>query len=241
MHRKKLGIIGGMGSRAGVFFLRKIIDYSPAETDQEFPEIIFHNNSLIPDRTRAIVYHERSPLEEIYKSIDMFNENDVEVIALACVTSYYYYNHVKDRTCARVINPLHLVAEYVRSSYEGVARVGVLATTGTIRMGLFHKALKDCGANVITLDPHDQEALFMESVYGRNGFKSAYISDEARGLMNEARERLTAKGVDLIIGGCTEVSIAISPDEITTPYIDTLDLMARKTVEYCYDIVEEKI
>lgn len=45
---KKLGIIGGMGTRAGMSFMNKVVDYSPAARDQEFIEIILHNNHIHP-------------------------------------------------------------------------------------------------------------------------------------------------------------------------------------------------
>src|SRR6266702_6173274 len=94
MDKKKIGIVGGMGSRAGVFLLKRIIDHSPAETDQEFPEIIFHNNSMIPDRTRAIIYNKRSPFSDILRSVDLFNQNNVELIAMGCITAHYYYDEI---------------------------------------------------------------------------------------------------------------------------------------------------
>src|SRR5580693_8367646 len=96
--KKKLGVIGGMGSRAGSFFLQKLIDYSPAEKDQDFLEIIFHNNSSVPDRTRAIVYKEASPLSHILRSVDLFNQNEVEVIAMGCITAYFYYDQIVSHT-----------------------------------------------------------------------------------------------------------------------------------------------
>jgi aspartate racemase len=232
---KKLGIIGGMGSRAGAIFLKKIIDYSPAEADQEFPEIIFHNNSAIPDRTRAIVYDEPSPLAYILKSIALFNQNKVEVIALGCITSYYYYNQFSKCTSARIINPLHLLPECLTRQYSFARRIGLLATTGTIQTKLFHKVIDGLGGQIITLETEEQENLFMRSVYMKNGFKSARIDEEARELMRRAVDKLIAGRVDLIIGGCTEVSIALEPDSIPVPYLDTLDLLARKTVEYCYN------
>lgn len=241
MNKKKLGIIGGMGSRAGAFLLKKVIDYSPADTDQEFLEIIFHNNSVVPDRTRAIIYNEASPLNEILKSIDLLNKNQVEVIALGCITAYYYYNQICKSTTAFVLNPLYLIAEHIKEEHMSVRRVGVLATTGTINTGLFHKKLNECNVEVVTLDPKDQEEIFMRSVYMKNGFKSANISNDARDLMNESINKLMEQDVDLIIGGCTEVSIAVDPCSIPIPYIDTLDLLAKKTVEYCYsfNIVEK--
>jgi aspartate racemase len=235
-NKKKLGIIGGMGSRAGAVFLKKIIDYSPAVTDQEFLEIIFHNNSAIPDRTRAIVYNEPSPLDGIFKSLDIFNKNDVEAVALTCMTSYYYYDKISERSRANVINPLQLIARAIKENYQGVKRVGLLATTGSISTGIFHAALKSCNVDVITLDPLSQEELFMRSVYMKNGFKSAAISTEAVNLMFQSLEKLLEYDVDLTIGGCTEVSIGIDPKTLGVHYIDALDLLAEKTVEYCYNL-----
>lgn len=232
--RKKLGVIGGMGSRAGIAFLEKVIDYSPAEKDQEFLEIFFHNNALIPDRTRAIVYNEASPMEEILRSFSILNHNDVEVIALSCITSYYYYDDFLPFTNALIMNPLKLVVGEIENEYPGARRIGVLATTGTIKSGLFHRELNSHGLDVISLDPGDQENLFMQAVYMKNGFKSAHISDDARSLMYKAFETISRKKVDLIIGGCTEVSIGVDPQAVSYPYLDALDLLARKTVDYCY-------
>lgn len=235
MEKKKLGIIGGMGSRAGAFFLQRIIDHSPAETDQEFLEIIFHNNSLTPDRTRAIVYNETSPLESILRSVDLFNQNQVEVMALGCITAYYYYEQICRHTDATVLNPLHLVNACIRHEHPRAKRIGLLATTGTINSGLFHESLNRHDLQVITLDPDDQEEIFMRSVYMRNGFKSAHISGYAKQLLHTAIEKLGEQQVDVIIGGCTEVSVGMHSAVIDFPYIDALDLLARKTVDYCYN------
>lgn len=234
-NKKKLGIIGGMGSRAGACLLQKIIDYSPAETDQEFLEIIFHNNSCVPDRTRSIVYNEPSPLKELLRSVNLFNENKVEVIALGCITAYYYYKHICNKTSAKVINPLLLALEQLKKEYAGVTKVGLLATTGTIQSRLFHSAFSQHQIEVITLGSEDQENLFMKSVYMKNGFKSAKVSLHARELMKEAMERLSCKeNVELIIGGCTEVSLGLDPASVAFPYIDALDLLAKKIVTECY-------
>jgi len=235
-NKKKLGIVGGMGSRAGALFLRKVIDYSPAQTDQEFLEIIFHNNSATPDRTRAIVYNEPSSLDHLLRSMDLFNQNKVEAIALACITSYYYYDSIQQRAAGVVINPLHLVTDHLRQKYAEAERIGLLATTGTLSTGLFHRELKTCNAEIVTLPPADQEGLFMRSVYMKGGLKSSRISDEARSLMFQAVGKLIAQGAEVVIGGCTEVSLGLDPNGLGLPYIDMLDLLARKTVEYCYCI-----
>lgn len=236
MHKKKVGIIGGMGSRAGVKLLQRIIDYSPAETDQEFPEIVYHNNSEIPDRTRAIIYGETSPLEGIYNSLKMFNGLEVEVVAIACITSHYYYEKIASYSHSKVLNPLDLIADQLMNEYTDVKRVGILATTGSISTGLYHQALKRCNVELVTLDPLSQEEIFMRAVYMKNGFKSASISAEAHELMQLAVQKLNALNVEIIIGGCTEVSLGIIPEGKPVRYLDALDLLAKKTVAHCYNL-----
>lgn len=223
-----------MGSRAGVVLLQKIIEHSPAETDQEFPEILFHNNAAAPDRTRAIVYHEASPLPAILRSVEMFNQQQVDLMALACITSYYYYDAIVGYATARVLHPLQLVAEYLRKSYSKGCRAGLLATSGTLRTGLFQKGLEGCNVDIVTLSPEDQEAIFMRSVYMPNGFKSARISAEARDLMDRSVRALLKNDIDIIIGGCTEVSVAYPSRHLPVPYLDVLDLLAKKAVGHCY-------
>ncbi|MDO6434616.1 amino acid racemase [Flavitalea sp. BT771] len=232
--KKKLGIVGGMGSRAGVALVQKIIDYSPAETDQEFPEIIFHNNAPAPDRTRAIIYHEASPLPALLHSMDLFNRNQVDLVAVACITSYYYYEELAGYAKAKVLNPLQMVAEYLKKQYGKGCRAGLLATTGTLRTGLFQKYLEGSNVDLVTLSSENQEALFMRSVYMQNGFKSATISAEAHHLMDRSVRTLLKDNIDVVIGGCTEVSIAFHGQHLPVAYLDVLDLMAQRTVDLCY-------
>jgi aspartate racemase len=70
----------------------------------------------------------------------------------------------------------------------------------------------------------------------KGGFKSATISDEARGLMNYSVQKIIDANVDVIVGGCTEVSIGVDPRKIAVPFVDALDLLARKTIACCYDL-----
>jgi aspartate racemase len=235
MYKKKIGVIGGMGSRAGLLFLNKIIDYSPANSDQEFPEIIYHNNSAVPDRTQAIVNNGPSPSAQLNRSVDLLSACGVDIIALACITSYYYYGDLKNHTGVLIINPLIEMAETIKRKFKGIRRVGLLATTGTVNSGLFHKALGGIGTELVTLDKDEQERLFMQAVYMKNGFKSACISDEARSLMARSVDAIRAKGIDAVIGGCTEVPLGVEQSRLDVPYIDTLDLLARKTVASCYN------
>lgn len=230
-----------MGARASAVFLQKIIDYSPALTDQEFIEIILHNNALIPDRTRAIVYQETSPVQELLRSVEIFNENNVDVIALACITSYHFYKDISPFSKGQIIHPVQLIRKHIKENLGNVKRVGLLATTGTLKSRLFAEEFENYGIELVTLNQVDQEKYFMESVYMKNGLKSASISEKAFDLLMTAASKLAGAGAEAIIGGCSEVSIALNQNMLSVPFIDAIDLLALESVNLCYDVQNETI
>lgn len=235
---KKLGIVGGMGSRAASLLFSKIIDSSPAIKDQDFIEVILHNNSVVPDRTQAIVYGGSSPVKEILRSIEMFNHNEVDFVLLACVTSYHFYEEIQRYCKAEIIHPIKLVKEHILEHYGFVKKIGLLATTGTVKTGLFQNEFRGSGIEIVLLNKKNQENIFMESVYMTNGLKSSKISDKALNLFNQAVPKLIDQGAELIVGGCTEVQIVLANKPGRTPYIDVMDVAAKEVINRCYSLEE---
>lgn len=235
---KKLGILGGMGSRAASLLFNKIIDLSPAIKDQEFIEILLHNNVAIPDRTRAIVYNEACPLKELTRSVHLFTEQNIDLIIMACITSHYYLKTLQSRTSIEILNPVRLMKEYLLKHYMKVGKVGLLATTGTLNAMLFQDEFTDSGIEIITLNEEDQENLFMRAVYMENGLKSSIISPRAINLLFQTVPRLLEQGAEVIIGGCTEVQIAMQQNSLPVPYVDVMDIAAQEVVRLCYNLNE---
>ena len=80
---KKLGIIGGMGPMATIYFMRKIIDMTDAATDQEHIEIAVEHCPGIPDRTAYILDHTKeNPLPSIIRAGNVLADAGAEKIAI---------------------------------------------------------------------------------------------------------------------------------------------------------------
>lgn len=227
---KILGIISGMGTRAGLYFVDKLIAGLDAKKDQDFPEFYLHNNSRVPDRTRAIVFNETSPEEELLRSFAALSLCKAEVIVSTCVTSYYFIEKIKSRTSAVVLNPVELLRDKIQQEYGPHRKIGLLCTSGTLRSQLFHTAFAPTGHSLLTLSASQQEELFMRSVYMENGLKSAAISKEAYSLLDAAVQELTAQGADIIVGGCSEVQIGLKHCKVSCDYLDTMDVLATATL-----------
>lgn len=228
--KKKLGIISGMGTRAGLFFINKLVESIDAPKDQDFPEFVLHNNSRVPDRTLAIVYGEESPEEELLRSLNLMKSCKVDYIVSTCITSYHFLNQLEDHLTYNLLNPVELIFQKLLKEYSHVKRIGLLATTGTICSGLFHKKFENSPFELVILDQKDQEEKFMKSVYMEGGFKSAQIADEAFELFQDAVNELKKKDIDVIIGACTEVQIGFSRIQEHLLYIDLVDVLVTEVI-----------
>ncbi|QHI35451.1 Aspartate racemase [Kordia antarctica] len=222
---KKLGIISGMGTRAGLYFMNKLINRIEAPTDQDFPEFILHNNSKVPDRTLAIVYGQESPKDEIEKSIKMMHSLGVDYIVLTCITSYYYVNQLDEKLKKNIINPIEITLKALEK--KGIKRVGLLATTGTLKSRLFHDQTH---MEIVTLDATTQEDILMKGIYMKGGLKSSKISQEAFSLFKQAFNALKEQQVEVIIGGCSEMQIGYESLQTDIVYVDTISMLVEEVI-----------
>ncbi|GAA0555691.1 aspartate/glutamate racemase family protein [Chitinophaga japonensis] len=237
--RKKLGIIGGMGSHAASWLFRRITELSYGEKDQEYIEVLLHNNTAIPDRTRAIVYNEASPLPELMRSIELFNRNNIEVAVMACLTAYHFKPQLSGLFNGYFADPVAFTVEKLYEIFPDLQgrRAGIIASTGALHSGVFHKALEPLGITVVSLEGEEQEKYFMQPIYMQGGIKSGNTSPAAASLFLQQVPLLQQKGAEVIIGACSEVPLMLRKEHISLPYIDVFELLAQKVVDTCYHYI----
>ncbi|OGC96165.1 MAG: hypothetical protein A2W25_07110 [candidate division Zixibacteria bacterium RBG_16_53_22] len=235
MSRKKLGIIGGMGSVAGAYMLDRVVQLTPAKTDQEYIEIFVHNNSAIPDRTGGILYGGPSPLPELQRSIRLLNELDVDYIIIACITSHYFHERLQEQSKASIINVLSETACHTKTILPHVKKAGVIASTGAITLGLFQDQFKAVGIETTILNEADQKRYFTEPIYEEWGIKTGHVTGEPKRRFMTAVEILIAQGAEAIIAGCSELPLVIRQEDVPVPLVDSIDVLVKTAVNNCLD------
>lgn len=229
MNDKIIGIIGGMGPEATADFYMKIIKATNAKKDQEHFRVIIDSNAKIPDRTEAILGTGESPVKAMIQTGKNLELLGVDVACIPCITSHYFLEEVQKDLSYPILNALEEVAKHIKNNYPGVTKIGILATTGTIKTGLFEKYLTDF--TVIYPDNISQAKKVMKAIYGDNGIKSGNTEGEPLKLLKEAGSELIDKGADLLISGCTEIILALKPSYITKPLIDPMEVVANLVVK----------
>ena len=233
MARKKLGIVGGMGSAAAAYFFKRLVELTPARADQEHIETFVHNNPAVPDRTQGLLYGGASPLPELRRSVAILNDAGADYIVLACMTAHVFIPDLQPGSRAAILDGIEETARHIARHHGAVRRVGLLATTGTIRVGLFQRRLEEIGVAAVLLPPEEQERLFMESVYKEWGIKAGHCDGEPRERMLRAVSLLTAAGAQAVIGGCTEVPLVLRRPDMAVPLLDPIDILLGSAISFC--------
>lgn len=222
-----LGIIGGLGPMATAYFLELIVRMTAAERDQDHLPSITLNLPGIPDRTAYVFDHSlESPVPRLMAAAKTLEGLGACAIAVPCVTSHCFYEEL----AASVSIPwLNAVTETARTlKEEGVRRAGILATSGTVRTGLFQRALEEAGIGWEIPDERGQ-ADVMHLIYQNVKAGKPVELPVFRRVAASLRER----GCEALILGCTELSLIKRDYPVGGDCLDVLEVLARAAVRQC--------
>lgn len=222
-----IGILGGMGPLATVDFYRKVIDATPAGTDQEHVPVVVWADPTVPDRSAALSGHGPDPTPWLVRGAHRLEAMGARLIATPCNTAHAFLDEV--RTSVRV-PMLDMIAETVaeiRSHHPEVVSVGLLATTGTVRAGLYQRALEAAGLRVVVPGELTQG----EAVTGAiRRVKAGDLGAAGVCLIERATGELAARGAGLLVAGCTELPLLLGERSAGLPVVDPTAALARAAV-----------
>jgi len=224
---KTLGVIGGLGPLATAQFFEMVVRMTEAGTDAEHIPMIIYNQPATPDRTRFILgLSPESPLPAMLTAGQALTGQGVGLIAIPCVTAYYFYRELTGGIQAPIIDMIAETAACLQRN--GVSRAGLMATDGTITAGFFRQGLEKCGIAVAQPSP-DAQARTMKIIY--NNVKANLPVDMAD--FHFVEQDLRSQGAEVIILGCTELSSIRLANDIGHGYLDAMQVQAGRAVELC--------
>src|SRR5690625_2385799 len=141
MSRRTIGILGGMGPLATVDLYQKIIQATPARTDQEHLPVIIHADPSVPDRTEALLEGGEDPTPWLIHGAQNLANAGADFIVIPCNTAHAFRDRIQEACPVPVVDMIDESARAVREIAPVAAVAGILATSGTIAAGLYQAAL----------------------------------------------------------------------------------------------------
>ncbi len=230
-----LGIIGGMGPAAGCLFLQRLIDlHTDATGDADHPRVVLFSNPAIPDRLQAHLHGGRSPVDEIVGTAERLRAAGATFGIMACNSAHIWFDEIRERSPLELLS-IHeaLEVELANRALVGeAARVALLGTGATAASGLFRSEVAGAGCALVVPDAALQariDATIFDPRYGIKATGWAVHAEARRRLEGIVEDLRRTEGVDTVILGCTELSLAVTTTEIAgTRTVDPLVISARR-------------
>ena len=215
-----IGILGGMGTQAGLDFCNKLAILYRGKIDQDYPLFILYNKSNIPGRPESIGIHTKnishrsinkksnkkylSVLRSLLEGCKLLKKSKCKFIVIPCNTAHYWYDDLRKKINLPIINMPIEVFKHTSKKCKKNSSIGLLATEGTLKTGIynrfFDKKYKLIFPNIITQKNSVNKAI---------KFVKMGKVKEANKVIRPAVDYLINKNCKKIILGCTELPIAI--------------------------------
>ena len=214
-----------------------------AQRDQDhLPVVLISYPGRVPDRSAWLDAPDTAPspipaLQEILRRLD---DAGAIVAGIPCNTAHAapIFDVLLDGLAAdgRDLELLHIVDAIVEDVAERAPeaeRIGVLATTASVRNRLHETGLKATGRHAVVPSAEVQEQVHAAIFDPEWGLKaqSNPASSKARGALLDAIAHLVQRGAQAVILGCTELPLAIPEATVSgIPVISSTDALARALI-----------
>ena len=198
-----IGILGGMGTQAGLDFCSKLAKLNRGKVDQKYPLFILYNKASIPDRRQHIQNYKKI-LSNLIEGCKFLQKNKCKFIAIPCNTAHFWYLDLRKKIKIPILNMPDLVYLNISKKCKKNTKIGLLATETTIKTGIYFKSLKKKYKLLVP-----SKKLQINNVNKSIKYVKMGKIKEAEKALKPAVNYLIKNNCKKIILGCTELPIAI--------------------------------
>ena len=198
-----IGILGGMGTQAGLDFCSKLAKLNRGKADQKYPLFVLYNKSNIPDRKQNLKKYNKV-LKSLVEGCKFLQKNKCKFISIPCNTAHYWYKDLRKKIKIPILNMPEIVYLNAKNNLQRNSKIGLLATEATIKTGIYSHYFNK---KFLLISPGT--TLQKRSVNKSIKLVKMGKIKEAERAIKPAVNYLIQKKCKKIILGCTELPIAI--------------------------------
>ena len=215
-----IGILGGMGTQAGLDYCNKLAMLNRGRIDQEYPLFMLYNKSNIPGRPESIGVQTRkfsdlprnaqntakynNVLKSLLEGCRTLEKSGCKFIVIPCNTAHYWYEDLKRKIKIPIINMPKEVFLHTKKICKKNSKIGLLATEGTLKTKIYEKLFKN--EYKLIIPPHNLQIKSVNRTIKHIKMGNIKLAEKSIKL---AIDYLIKNNCKKIILGCTELPIAI--------------------------------
>jgi aspartate racemase len=198
-----IGILGGMGTQAGLDFCNKLAMLNRGKIDQKYPLFILYNKSNIPGRPENL-HKYKKVLKSLVTGCLLLQKSNCKFIVIPCNTAHHWYKDLQKKIKIPIISMPKEVYLHAKNNCKKKSRIGILATEGTLKTSVYSNFFDK---DFVLINP--KKSLQVNSVNKAIKFVKMGKIKNAEKSIKPAISYLIKNKCTKIILGCTELPIAI--------------------------------
>ncbi len=198
-----IGILGGMGTQAGLDFCNKLAKLNSGKIDQKYPLFLLYNKSNTPKRPENLKKY-YNVLNALVEGCKVLQRNKCKFIVIPCNTAHYWYDDLQKKINIPIISMPKEVYLNTKKNCKKNSKIGILSTEATLATKVYHRYFDKDYQLVSPLKSLQKSSVNRSIKYVKMGkIKEAEIA------IRPAVNYLMKINCKKIILGCTELPIAI--------------------------------
>lgn len=225
-----IGIIGGVGPSATSILYERFVSTYKERMEGQYPQVFIYslpiNKGIENNMIRGLMdaHYVAEVCVQLLKGQAYMQQLQADVLILPCNTLTYYAKDIFDCPFENPIDAT--IKEIVKGGYK---RVGLLATTGTCRLGMFENLLSANGIACVYPNESDQVkiAYYILQQLSRNSRDAKKAEEEVLQIMQDL-----AMQTDVLALGCTDL-FPLEPlaKKLNLPVIDSLQALINSSLQ----------
>jgi aspartate racemase len=213
---------------ATVDFLKKLVEQTPAECDEDHLPVVVYSVPQMPSRNAAIMKNGKSPLPEMLAGLRALRTQGAQLVAIPCNTAHFWYDEMCREGGLPIVHIVDAVCEQVEKSHDIHGPIGLLSTEATLAARIYHDRMSRRGIGMVVNCQEERDKYVTPAI---DLVKRGHLT-QAGDLVAMAVENLLERGAKTVILGCTELPVAL--DSIAYPQryfcVDATRALAEATV-----------
>ena len=198
-----IGILGGMGTQAGLDFSTKLAKLYRGKLDQKYPLFLLYNKSNVPKRLAQKKSYKRV-LKSLLEGCLFLQKNKCKFIAIPCNTAHHWCKDLNKKLRIPIISMPNEVFNYTKKNCSHKSKIGILATESTLKTRIYHEIFEKKYSLIIPTKVLQTNCVNKAIDYVKKGKVK-----EAEKIIKPAINFLLKNKCKKIILACTELPVAI--------------------------------
>jgi len=227
---KRIGIVGGLGPEATLYYYRTLMDlcYADQALEGNTPEVVIYSLNL--EECRKIMEEGRWPemVDILLGAFSSLFQAGADFGLIAANTPHMVFDEINDKSPIPLLSIVEETCKAVVN--KGLRKVGLLGTLTTMGSRFYADVFDK--RHVTLESPKKEEQIFIYDKIVHELGVGIVLEETRKQFLEIAGGMIKDQHIEGLILGCTEIPLLLGKQKFDIPFFDTSKIHAKAALDF---------